>query len=292
LHDASCRDLDKLAPPACKAQLPPKPLISIQACRGLAGTRRRCESDAMTIYLLLILAGLWAGAQNALAGGGSFITLPALIAAGLDPKLANITSTIALFPGQITTGWAGRSLVSEAERLSFRSLALISFTGGIGGAFLLIATPTQVFAAMVPWLVLAATAIFAWGAFGPKRAATTAPPPAWVTVLTQSLIGLYGGFFGGGAGIMTLASLTIARMPVKNAAGTKNVLVALANLSAAVVFALSGAVAWGQALAVGIGAMAGGWLGARALRVLPDRILKLGVVVIGVALTIGLFLRG
>ncbi len=246
----------------------------------------------MTMMLLLLAAGFWAGAQNALAGGGSFITLPALIAAGLDPKLANITSTIALFPGQVTTGWAGRSLVAGAERLSFRSLALISFFGGIGGAFLLIATPTKVFAAMVPWLVLAATAIFAWGAFGPKRAAGTAPPPAWVTVLTQSIIGLYGGFFGGGAGIMTLASLTIAQMPVRNAAGTKNVLVSLANLSAAVVFALSGAVAWAHALAIGAGAMAGGWLGARALKVVPERVLKIGVIVIGAGLTIGLFVRG
>lgn len=242
--------------------------------------------------LLLLLAGLWAGAQNALAGGGSFVTLPALIAAGLDPKLANITSTIALFPGQITTGVAGRSLVAGAERLSFRALAVIAFFGGIGGAFLLIVTPTRLFAAMVPGLVLAATAVFAWGAYGPKPAADRPPPPAWVTVLTQSLIGLYGGFFGGGAGIMTLASLTIARMPVKNAAGTKNVLVALANLSAAVVFALSGAVAWDKALVLGLGAMAGGWLGARALRVLPDRVLKAGVIVIGLALTVGLFLRG
>lgn len=242
--------------------------------------------------LLLLLAGLWAGAQNALAGGGSFVTLPALIAAGLDPKLANITSTIALFPGQITTGVAGRSLVAGAERLSFRALAVIAFLGGIGGAFLLIVTPTKLFTAMVPWLVLAATAVFAWGAYGPKPAADRPPPPAWVTVLTQSLIGLYGGFFGGGAGIMTLASLTIARMPVKNAAGTKNVLVALANLSAAVVFALSGAVAWDKALVLGIGAMAGGWLGARALKLLPDRVLKAGVIAIGIALTIGLFLRG
>ena len=133
----------------------------------------------MTMMLLLLVAGLWAGAQNALAGGGSFITLPALIAAGLDPKLANITSTIALFPGQLTTGWAGRSLVSGAERLSFRSLALIAFMGGIGGAFLLIATPSKVFAVMVPWLVLAATGLFAWCELRPqaaRRAASRRPP--------------------------------------------------------------------------------------------------------------------
>lgn len=245
----------------------------------------------MTIALLF-LAGLWAGIQNALAGGGSFVTLPALIASGLDPKLANITSTMALFPGQITTGWAGRGLVAGAERLSFRALALIALTGGVAGAFLLIATPARIFTAMVPWLVLAATALFAWGAFGPKPSAERAPPAAWVTVLTQGVIAIYGGFFGGGAGIMTLASLTLARMPVRNAAGTKNVLVGLSNLTAALVFALSGAVAWRLALVLGAGAMLGGWIGARALHVLPEKLLKFGVVLIGLALTIGLFLRG
>lgn len=246
----------------------------------------------MTMMFLLFVAGLWAGVQNALAGGGSFITLAALVAGGLDPKLANITSTMALFPGQITTGWAGRSLVSGAERLSFRSLAIIALFGGIGGAFLLIATPSKVFAAMVPWLVLAATALFAWSSFAPKPHAGSEPPPAWVTVLTQSIIGLYGGFFGGGVGIMTLASLTLARLPVRNAAGTKNVLVAIANVSAAAVFAVSGAVAWREALAIGLGAMIGGYLGAHALKMLPERVLKIAIIVIGVALTAGLFLRG
>lgn len=251
--------------------------------------------DPATLALLLV-AGVWAGAQNALAGGGSFVTLPALILAGLDPKLANITSTMALFPGQITTGLAGRKLVAGAERLSFRALAIISFVGGIGGALLLIITPSRIFAAMVPWLVLAATLVFAWSTYGRGKPAAgdapVVPPPAWVSALMQSIIAVYGGFFGGGAGIMTLAALTLARMPVRNAAGTKNVLIGLANLSAALVFAFSGAVAWGHALVIGIGAIAGGYAGARLLHVLPDTILRAGVIVIGVGLTLGLFWRG
>jgi hypothetical protein len=243
------------------------------------------------LMFLLFGAGLWAGVQNALAGGGSFITLPALIAAGLDPKLANITSTMALFPGQITTGVAGRSLVSGTETLSFRSLALISLVGGIAGALLLLVTPSRAFAAMVPWLVLTATALFAWSTFGNKPKAASEPPPAWVTMATQSIIAVYSGFFGGGAGIITLASLTLARMPVRNAGGTKNVLVGLSNVSAALVFAFSGAVAWGHAVAIGAGAMIGGYLGARALKVMPERVIKIGVIVIGLALTAGLFWR-
>jgi uncharacterized membrane protein YfcA len=240
---------------------------------------------------LLLGAGLWAGAQNALAGGGSFITLPALIAAGLDPKLANITSTMALFPGQITTGIAGRKLVAGAERLSFRALAIIALVGGVAGAALLNATPTRVFAAMVPWLVLLAPIVFAWGAFGPKKARAKPPPPAWVTVSTQSLIALYSGFFGGGAGILTLASLTIAGLPVRNAGGTKNVLVSLSNTTAAILFALTGNVAWAHALVVGIGAMAGGYVGAKALAVVPEKALKVAVIVIGLGLTLALFSR-
>ena len=243
------------------------------------------------LYVLLFLAGIWAGAQNALAGGGSFITLPALIASGLDPRAANITSTLALFPGQVTTGWAGRSLVAGADRLSFRALAIISLLGGIAGAFLLLRTPSAVFAAMVPWLVLAATALFAWSSFGPKPKVARDPPPAWVSGIIQSIIAVYGGFFGGGAGIMTLAALTLARMPVRNAAGTKNVLVGLANISAAAVFAFSSAVAWKSAIAIGSGSMIGGYGGAVLLKRVPATALKVGVVVIGIALTIALFMR-
>ncbi len=144
---------------------------------------------------------------------------------------------------------------------------------------------------MVPWLVLVATALFAWSSFGPRPKETSAPPSGWVTILTQGTIALYSGFFGGGAGIMTLASLTLARLPVRNAGGTKNVLLALSNLSAAVVFAVSGAVAWREALVIGSGAMIGGYLGTRALKILPEKLLKVAIVVIGVALTLGLFLR-
>ena len=150
-------------------------------------------------FLLLFGAGLWAGVQNALAGGGSFVTLPALIFAGLDPRLANITSTVALFPGQVTTGYAGRSLVADAERLSFKAMAIITLIGGVAGAFLLLQTPSKVFAAMVPWLVLGATGLFAWSSFGPKPHAQSVPPPAWVSGLIQAVIAIYSGFFGGGS---------------------------------------------------------------------------------------------
>ena len=250
------------------------------------------QPHAVLLIFLLFAAGIWAGAQNALAGGGSFVTLPALILAGLDPRLANITSTVALFPGQLTTAYAGRSLVAGTERLSFRALAALSLGGGIAGAFLLLRTPPSVFAAMVPWLVLAATALFAWSTFGPKPQSGDRAPPASVSALIQGCIAIYSGFFGGGAGIVTLAALTLARMPIRNAGGTKNVLVALSNIAAAVVFALTTAIPWEKALAVGAGSMVGGYGGALLLQRVPVTVLRIAVIVIGVALTIGLFVRG
>src|SRR3954463_6426178 len=117
------------------------------------------------MFFLLFLAGLWAGAQNALAGGGSFVTLPALVLAGLDPRAANITSTVALFPGQVTTALAGRSHVAGNPQLTVRELVVISFIGGVLGAALLLLTPSSFFSRIVPYLVLLATAIFAWGSF-------------------------------------------------------------------------------------------------------------------------------
>lgn len=245
----------------------------------------------MLTYLLLFAAGLWAGTQNALAGGGSFITLPALIVAGLDPRAANITSTVALFPGQVTTGVAGRSLVRGAERLSFRTLFGISLVGGAAGALLLLATPPTFFARLVPWLVLFATAAFAWGSFGRKPAESTtrlSPPTA---AAAQFAIAVYGGYFGGGIGFLMLAALTMAGLAVRHAGATKNALAATMNASAVLIFALSPDVDWGLAFVLGAGAVLGGLAGAWALHRVNERLLRFVVVLIGVVLTIGLFLR-
>ncbi|HEX7649275.1 MAG TPA: TSUP family transporter, partial [Noviherbaspirillum sp.] len=112
------------------------------------------------LLALILLAGLWAGLQNSLAGGGSFVTLPALIVSGMSPLAANITSTVALFPGQVTTGLAGRKLVTGAGKLPFWALFVLSILGGACGGLLLLMTPSTLFARLVPWLVLFATVVF------------------------------------------------------------------------------------------------------------------------------------
>ena len=244
----------------------------------------------MTVLLVLFGAAILAGAMNALAGGGSFITLSALLLAGLDARAANITSTIALFPGQVSSGLAGRHLVTGVPDLPFRGLAAISLVGGILGAVLLLATPATFFARLVPWLVLFATAVFAWGSFRRAPAAGRSLGQG-VAAGLQFLIAMYGGYFGGGIGFLMLAALTAAGLPVRNAGATKNVLAGVMNTSAVAVFLFSRDVRWLQAAIVAVGAIAGGLAGAWALRRVNERVLRAGVVIVGALLTIGLFIR-
>jgi uncharacterized membrane protein YfcA len=249
--------------------------------------------DPATLLLLLVfLTGLLAGVMNAMAGGGSFVTLPALVMAGLDPRAANITSTVALFPGQLTTAWVGRRLVEGAAGLSFRALLGISLAGGAAGALLLLATPSRIFAALVPWLVLFATAVFAWGSFGRHPAAEGRRMPRWRVATAQAAIGTYGGYFGGGIGFLMMAWMTIAGQGTRAAVATKNTLAAAMNASAVAVFALSPEVDWRQALVLGLGSMLGGWLGGQALKRVPEKPLRLGIVATGALLSIWLFVRG
>jgi uncharacterized membrane protein YfcA len=247
------------------------------------------------MLLILLLAAFWAGTQNALAGGGSFVTFPALLLSGMDARAANITSTVALFPGQITTSLAGRRYVAGAENLSFRALAAISLVGGALGAILLLLTPASFFAHLVPWLVLFATAVFAWGSFGRRQARPGSRPTHHVRAIpagiAQSLIAVYGGYFGGGIGFLMMAALTMAGQAVRTAGATKNALAAIMNASAVVVFLFSPDVHWVKAAVVAAGAIAGGYIGAWLLLRVNDRLLRVLVVLIGVGLTVGLFLR-
>jgi uncharacterized membrane protein YfcA len=244
------------------------------------------------LLLLVFVAGIWAGAQNSLAGGGSFVTLPALIISGMSPLAANITSTVALFPGQITAGYAGRKLVSGAGSLSFRALFVLSVVGGAVGGLLLLNTSPAVFGRLVPWLVLFATAVFTWGSFFRKASAEQAAnlgPLA--TGAAQFLIAVYGGYFGGGIGVLMMAALTMAGLSARHAGGTKNVLAGVMNASAVVLFVTSPEVRWMQAGVLAVGAVLGGLAGTWALHRVNEKALRIAIVAIGIALTVGLFLK-
>jgi uncharacterized protein len=246
----------------------------------------------MTMTLLLFAAAVWAGVQNALAGGGSFVTLPTLILSGLDARAANIASTLALFPGQVTTGLVGRKLLTGAAGLSFRTLAAVSVAGGVVGAVLLLLTPSSFFARLVPWLVLFATGLFAWGSF--FRGASEYGPRlgSRVAVLLQFLIAVYGGYFGGGIGFLMLAALTAAGVAMREAGATKNVLASIMNASAVGIFLFTPHIPWARVAIVAVGAVVGGYGGAHLLKRVNERLIRGFVVALGVCLTIGLFLRG
>lgn len=247
-------------------------------------------ASGSTDIAILLAAGLWAGLQNALAGGGSFVTLPALMLIGLDARVANLTSTAALFPGQITTALANRRLTGPVGATAFGLLLAVSLAGGALGAWLLLRTPTALFETLLPWLVLVATLLFARGAFGgPIATRRLARGPV---VSAHALVSVYGGYFGGGIGFLMLALFTLAGATVKAAQANKNAFAAAMNLAGAAVFAASGEVVWRAALVLGLASMAGGYLGARMIAHVPDQAIKLLVVLIGLALFAGLIWRG
>ncbi|MBV9549642.1 MAG: sulfite exporter TauE/SafE family protein [Alphaproteobacteria bacterium] len=241
--------------------------------------------------VVLFFAAMWAGCQNALAGGGSFITLPSLMFTGMDALAANITSSVALFPSQAATGIHGWKNSSGAAGVSRGWLIAISLVGGVLGAVLLLLTPSTIFARMVPWLVLFATVMFAWGSFGPKREKGGARLRAGGAATVQFCIAVYGGYFGGGIGFLMLAALTAAGLAIRNAGATKNLLAGAMNFAAVTIFVFSPQVHWLQMAIACVGALIGGLAGAHMLNRVNEKLLRLVIVGIGVALTIGLFLK-
>ncbi len=243
------------------------------------------------VLVLISLAGIYAGMQNALAGGGSFITFPALLLAGLNPLAANMSSTIALFPSQITSAYAGRSMVAGVGKTPFKLLFLISVIGGTLGALLLLSTPVSIFTRLVPWLVLFATSAFAWGSFGRKPQQTDKPISKPVMLCVQGIISIYGGYFGGGIGFLMLAALTVAGQQVRIASATKNNLAMAMNGAAVLIFSLSPLINWAAVVALGLGGIVGGYVGAWLILRLPEKLLRRFVVLVGVVLTVWLFVR-
>ena len=237
-------------------------------------------------------AAFLAGLVNSIAGGGTMFSFPALLWTGMDPRVANATSTLALWPGSLSGAWGFRSDFKRDPR-SLRRLILLSCTclvGGAVGAFLLLVTPSRVFMLLVPWLILFATVLFMGQGSGPAESGGEGEPStAWwmATVGFQFLVAVYGGYFGAGAGILTLASLGLhAIHDLQEANGIKNLLVFCMNTLAVVCFAFFGLVQWKVALCMSVGAVAGGYGAAPVARRLGRRRVRMLVIVAG--LTVGL----
>ena len=224
----------------------------------------------MDTSLLVFAAGLIGGTMNALAGGGTFATLPALIAVGLPANTANATSNVALLPGAATSAWAFRDELGPVGGIDHRLLAAITFVGGLAGSVLLVWTPTHAFDLIIPWLLLFAFVVLAFG----RRAADWLH--ARVTIgrrtllVTQGLLGVYGGYFGGGVGLMTTALYgLLAGVTPRALFAPRTLMLAIANAAAAIVFVAAGMMRWAAGLPMLVGAIVGGWLGARVGKRLP-----------------------
>jgi len=242
--------------------------------------------------LLLLAAGLAAGAMNALAGGGSFVTLPALIAAGVPSVAANASSTVALYPGGAASAWVYRDGLGAICGIPVRPALAATLAGGLVGALLLLRTPTRLFDDVLPWLLLVATATLA---FGPKagpliRARFRARAGTVLTI--QFLLGVYGGYFGGAVGLMMAAAWgLLSEANVKALNAPRTLMVTAANTVAVLCFAVAGAVWWPQTLLVGLGALAGGFGGAWLGRRLLPAAVRAGTLIVATAMTAAFFVR-
>ncbi len=250
---------------------------------------------AMLMAIAIVaVAAFAAGFINALAGGGSFLTLPALIAAGVPPIAANASSTVALFPGQITTGLSARDGIAAAakdHRIDAPALAAISLVGGLIGGLLLLVTPASLFSRIIPWLILFATTIFACGNILRTDSERFRLNRTGV-LIAQGVVSVYGGYFGGGIGILMLAALTLYGLrDIWLMNSLKILLAVLMNAAAVVTFIVAGLVHWKLTIISAIAAIVGGYVGIHASRRLPPYVVKGFVIVIGSILTLYFFMK-
>ncbi|GLR79959.1 UPF0721 transmembrane protein [Azospirillum oryzae] len=237
-------------------------------------------------------AAFLAGAMNAVAGGGSFLTLPALIYAGVPPVAANATGTVALLPGYASGVYGYRQDLTPVGTLSLPLLSAVSLVGGLVGAGLLLVTPDSVFRGIVPWLLLLATGLFAFGNMLAQQLRSLGLHGNGAMLGTLFAVSVYGGYFNGGLGILLLAQLSLFGMTDLNAMnGLKNLFSAVLTAIAVVAYAAGGAVEWPKALLMVVAAVAGGYVGARLGRKIPKPILRTGIIAVGLVMSAVFFLK-
>src|SRR5215471_12185556 len=234
--------------------------------------------------------------MNAVAGGGSFVAFPALLFTGIAPVPANATNTLSLWVGTTASGGAYRNRLKIPRRVLV-PLLIMSFIGGLTGALLLIKTPAQTFLRVIPWLMLAATLLFAFGRHLTGRFAAGISHEANKGALAgasffELLVAIYGGYFGGGIGIMNLAMFAALGMTdIHEMNALKIVLVAVINGVAAVTFIATDSIVWPQALVMIVGASLGGYASAHYAPKLPQSLVRAMIITLGVGMTIYFFLR-
>jgi uncharacterized membrane protein YfcA len=239
--------------------------------------------------IFLFIAGVLGGALNAVAGGGSFIAFPALMFAGVAPISANATNTVALWVGVTASSGAYRKHFDLSRRVMI-PLAVTSLMGGVVGAYLLLHTPAQTFLRVMPWLMLGATLLFLFGGrlgrSGSGLGRDISTSALAFAALFELVVSVYGGYFGGGVGILNLAMLAVIGMNDIHAMNAlKSLLGGIINGIAVITFILAGAVAWKPGVVVIAGALFGGFFGAHYAQKLPAAWIRAFVIVVGIGMS-------
>jgi uncharacterized membrane protein YfcA len=243
-------------------------------------------------YLLLVGAAFGAGLMNSIAGGGTFLTFPALVFTGVPSTIANATSTVALFPGVFASAWAYRHDLESLKMIPVRAALAVSIAGGLVGALLLLYTSERVFDVIIPWLLLLASVVFTLGPRLTKALEHRALIGPKTLVALQFLVAIYGGYFGGAVGfiIMALWSLVgVSDIHAMNAGRT--LLGGAMNAAAIVLFIAAGLVWWLQTVMMLVAAVIGGYLGARLARRMSRKWVRLIVTLLSFTVTIIFFVR-
>ncbi len=243
-------------------------------------------------FVLLFFTGLIAGAMNAAAGGGSFLTFPALIFAGVPPVAANASSTVALFPGSLSSAWKFREYIQPFPDISMPAMAGLTALGGIIGGGLLLYTPAASFKHIVPWLLLTGSVAFAFGRQAGNWLRQHIQIGACVILAGQLVLGIYGGYFGGAVGIMMMATWALFGLSdIRVINANKTLLVGIANVMAVVLFIVAGKVYWLQTGIMMAATIPGGYLGAHYAKKADPVKLRRAIVLFNFAITIAFFIK-
>jgi uncharacterized membrane protein YfcA len=243
--------------------------------------------------LLLLVTAIIGGAANALAGGGTFLVFPALLVAGVPSVVANATASLVMVPGVIASAWVYRGTFGALSRSDLTRLTIASLIGSAVGSFLLLSTPNSTFSELVPWLLLIAAVVFT---VAPRlRAAaakSTAGESAALLLGGQFVIGIYGGYFGAGMGVLMIALFLIASsMTVQTANGIRLICGSAINVLAVILFAWRGALDYKLGLPMLVAAIGGGYVGARLVSRLKESTARTAILTYAWALTIWFFAR-
>lgn len=246
----------------------------------------------MENIILLLVAAFFAGALNAAAGGGSFLTFPALVYAGVPPVVANATSTTSLLTGYVSSVIPFWSDIKHYEPRQLLVFTVLSAVGGVAGAFLLLVTSNEIFSAIVPWLLLIATLVFAFGEKAKKLLTADGHEKPFMMRIGIFLVSVYGGYFNGGLGIMLLALFAAAGLQnIHIMNGLKNLFSVVLTAISVATFAFAGIIEWKAALIMAVAATIGGYVGGHGAKRIPKPVLKTGIVLVGLVMTVIFFSR-